>query len=806
MQLSDLRHDLQQEHNNTLRTQNELSHSQKELEKYKSDHASLTEEKNGVEAKLKASIASVREADEREHNLKGEIDVKKQRADLLEEEVARERKAIEQMEVEKKLKVEEMLKDQEDSRKAHHQTVEELRQEIDTGEKEKRATEKKANETAMTLSHRDQELHSSVQKVSDLEATLNSVRKDLAEERARSESDQKTHREDHRESETKISKLEGELGSLRSTNSENQDALDQLKKDHSGALDSLKAVREEHRAAQDAADKASRDSHRSTEGLKRDIAELNNANERLTKAKLTEMDALSSKVSRLESSLETEKFASEKFKKLANETQTTMEENDTQFNIKLDKALAELDSEVQAKSQLSDELENLKQTNERQSTAASVDIEALNDELEEEKRRVSTATNEKTRVQAEVDGLKKKTERLNSELESAKSGLNSKNEESADLARELRSIKRKLELSAESAAEEKKRGDVAEEKLSELEAAKEGVAKELQDALKLHSDSLKEVVILKKGVQQAKDDSDKRHQDVASMKDKLETAEEQILEMKRSMGEKETEISKLLGEIVRIKEFEDSNEFMEGKLKKFEQEVERMLEDIGSSRKAQLQAESAVTEHQLKAQRFEDHTIALSSDLEAMGKETKLLRETLESVRATSTAKDEAADAARRKAEIAIAGKKALEVELEEMRSRLSEVGRSKRTSESEAMTARRECDAMAIELEETLNKLRRVEGDYAEAIQNVQVGEEVAVLRSQLSSMRNQLLGVEDDDWENGEEGTGSPRKMKLSQSAVLEHKREKEAYEVVISKVRSCEERSDGLRRRVYKLRHRF
>ena len=164
MQIADLKHELQQEHNNTLRTQNETAHVQKELEKYKSDHAALTVERNSLDVKLKASISAVREGEEREHILKGEVEVQKQRGELLEEEIEEQKKWVDQREEEHAEKIRATLKDQEECRKAHHQALEELRDDIDREQKEKRLAEKKINEANLTLSHREQELHSMTQK------------------------------------------------------------------------------------------------------------------------------------------------------------------------------------------------------------------------------------------------------------------------------------------------------------------------------------------------------------------------------------------------------------------------------------------------------------------------------------------------------------------------------------------------------------------------------------------------------------------------------------------------------------------
>lgn len=82
----------------------------------------------------------------------------------------------------------------------------------------------------------------------------------------------------------------------------------------------------------------------------------------------------------------------------------------------------------------------------------------------------------------------------------------------------------------------------------------------------------------------------------------------------------------------------------------------------------------------------------------------------------------------------------------------------------------------------------------------------QVAVLRSQMARMRAQMVGAEmDEDGEmfdddgNLVHGGGSPRKGRLNESALMESKREKEAYETVISKLRAELEEEAETRRRL-------
>ncbi|GMH88197.1 hypothetical protein TL16_g11084 [Triparma laevis f. inornata] len=789
MNQSDLKHDMQMAENQATRVQNELKSTTAELEQVKKN---LDE----TDAKLKEKTGQARETEDKAHSLEGDLETQRQQVDLLQDELDEKEKWIKKKVEHHDEKIHSMMAEAEEALKSHHSTVENLRGDIEREVKERRTVERKLAESKIETDHVTQELNSVKYELTNSESSLSQLHEELKDERALREKTSSSLRDNLNAAEKKSGELANELSIAKLSLKDITMSFDQIKLDHAKASTDLKATRDELRALKEESEKNERESHRTIENYKREMSELSHNMERVTKTKTSENENLSNQISRFESLLEEEKANSEKMKKEKNELIIQIEEDKTQFNIKLDKALSELTTETQAREMADDALATLKVANGRDSSRHGAEIESLNEELEEEKRRVSQANNEKARVHAEVDSLKKKAEKFHSDLEAVNSQIAVKNEETDELAREMRSARRKLELASESASEEKKRADLAEEKVRQLDHAKEGVTKELQDALKLHSDLLKDVVALKKDLQRAKDDLSETGTVNVTLKEKLDLSEELALETSRVVSEKEAEINKLNSEIARIKEYEDNNSFMASKIRKFEGEVERMLEDVGSSRKAQLEAESALMEHQLKAQRFEDQVISLNSDLEAVNKETRILRETLDTVRATNVAKDEGLEAAQRRSEVASAGKKAIEDELEDLRRRFGELGRGKRALESESMAAKRECDAMAIDLEETKNKLRRVENDYAEALQNVAVGEEVAVLRSQLTTLRSQLING-GEEFEVGEEDVydeignlmitpNSPRKMKLSEKAALEQKREKEAYEMVISKLR--------------------
>ncbi|GMH96925.1 hypothetical protein TrVE_jg13422 [Triparma verrucosa] len=789
MTQSELRHNFQMEQNTSARLKNEASSVEAELNLVK-------KALDDAETKIKEKTNLAKEVEERAYSAESEIASQRQRVSLLENELKEKEKWVKKKDEQHEEKVHSMMQEAEEALKSHHSTVENLRADVEKEVTDRRNVERKLAESKLEMDHLSQELNSVKYELSTEQSSLSQLHEELKDERTLREKTSSSLRENLNAAEKKSGELSNELSNTKLSLKDVKQNFDQVKLDHAKASADLKTTREELRGVKEESEKASREAHRTIENNKRELSELTHNIDRITKSKTSELENLNKQITRLNSLLEEEKANSEKMKKEKNDIVIQKEEDDTQFNIKLDKALSELATEVQAREQADQALATLKVSNDRESSRHSAEIESLNEDLEEEKRRVSTANNEKARVHAEVDSLKRRVEKYASDIEAVNSNLNVKSEEYDEMARELRSTRRKLEVANESASEEKKRADMSEEKVHQLDHVKEGVTKELQDALKLHSDLLKDVVALKKDLQHAKDDLAESNITGATLKEKLELSEDVTQETSRIVSEKEAEINKLNGEISRIKEYEDSNIFMASKLRKFEGEIQRMLEDVGSSRKAQLEAESALTEHQLKAQRFEDQVISLQSDLEAVSKETRILRETLDTVRATSTAKDEAAEAAQRRSEVANAGKKAIEEELEDLRERFAELGRGKRAMESESMAAKRECDAMAIDLEETKNKLRRLENDYAEALQNVAVGEEVAVLRNQLTSLRGQLLngGEEFDPTEEVYDENGnlmitpnSPRKLKLSEKAALEHKREKEGYEMVISKLRA-------------------
>jgi chromosome segregation ATPase len=196
----------------------------------------------------------------------------------------------------------------------------------------------------------------------------------------------------------------------------------------------------------------------------------------------------------------------------------------------------------------------------------------------------------------------------------------------------------------------------------------------------------------------------------------------------------------------------------------------------------------------LKLQRITDANEALALDMDSKKAEIKVVRETLESVRAANAAKDDAVEASMRKAEVALSGKAIVEREIDELRNSVILMSKAKRAAESESANNRRELDALKVESEDTKNRLRRTESALVEARNDAAVGDQVAVLRNQMSRMRAQMVGSEMN--EDGEmfdedgnliEGGSSPRKGRLNESAMMEAKRERDAYETVIGRLRA-------------------
>lgn len=294
------------------------------------------------------------------------------------------------------------------------------------------------------------------------------------------------------------------------------------------------------------------------------------------------------------------------------------------------------------------------------------------------------------------------------------------------------------------------------------ESAKEALAVELAESIKLHGDGMKEVVSLKKVVQQLKDEMHENDAASGLLKSKVKDAEAAGSAKDKKMGEMEVRIHELQGEVAKLREFEESSEYMHSKVKKVEAELERCTLEVSESRKKELASDGDLKELTLKFQRMTDGNEAITLDLDAkkaevsherrrgarptskrfvgwsmlptstlktnnsLAPQVRILRETLDSVRAANVAKDDAVEASARKAEIALSGKAIVEKEIEELRGSVVMLAKSKRAAEGESSEVRRELDALKIESEDLRNRLRRTENNLVEARNDAAVGEEV--------------------------------------------------------------------------------
>ncbi len=794
MSKQDLQKDISSLNNKVTKHSNDLKMSHRDLEKYKKASTDLSTKLENSQAKQKEAEAKINTLEADNKHITTSFDNTKYELSKFEKIVADKDEWIKKLEKQSQEEHEKMIKDSEENLKAHQSALSEERTSLDNEKKEKRAIEMKLDETLRLINNLNLEVSSLKKDKHNNEETISSMQKEKIEARESSEASYKRLHEELDSAQAKVTSLSSELTrtsrDLRNTSSE----LEQTKSDKANLTSELSSTKEELHNLTNDNEESSRSMSRQIEDLKREQAESKANSEHDISTKNNEIDSLKMEVASLNTLLEEEKSQMEKQKKRAQDALASLDSERESKVKELDKVCSELSVAKLEATSSSEALSNFKAVAARESARQTADLEALNSENEEEKRRSSTLASEKSRMSVELDGLNRKVDRLTADLEMATTSSNARSEECDELQREVRSYKRKLELSEEKSNESIRRAEIAEDKLSTTEAAKETIAQELTEALRLHGDNQKEILNLKKTLSTLKDELNESDANMSVLRQKIKDGEEIVLSKSKLASEKDARISELLSQIAKLKEFEEASDFMQNKVKKVELELDRCLAEISESKKSQLDAEGKLVEVTLKAQRHEDHAEQLQGDIQSSKQEIKTLRETLSATRAANMAKDDAVDAANRKAEVALSGKAIIEKELEELRESILSLSKAKRFAESEASSTRREHDVVQIELEDVRNRLKRTEASLIEARNDAAVGDEVAVLRNQLSKMRAAMMGGTEafegemfDEEGNLIETGGSPRKGRLNETALMEAKREREAFELVISKLRN-------------------
>ena len=411
--------------------------------------------------------------------------------------------------------------------------------------------------------------------------------------------------------------------------------------------------------------------------------------------------------------------------------------------------------------------------------------------LESEKIKCKALTTEKNKLLGEHEALVRLTERLNKENAEDKESKAAMSEEIDELQRETRSCKRKLELSEETIVEIKRKGNLTEEKLKATEKANEANEQQISNLERQNAGNSREQMGLKKEISALKQDLIDRGNDLTSAKEKSVELGNESLRAQEDLESLKQQNKKLTKTVEAMKESSEEASFYVEKSKNLETEMSKMVTDISKAREEQVKTSQSNTELQLGIRRMEDSIANLNDDIGSKKEENSVLRETLISVKQAGSAKEEAIEAANNQIKVLQNGKKLLEDELESMRESTMEVNKMKRISESECTKLKRLNDSLHIDNEELKNRLQKLETELESLQAEATVGNEVAILRKQMSVMRNQMLdgeggGGELDDYSYDLEDVDSPRKKRMNESKILEQKREKEAYETIISKLR--------------------
>lgn len=617
---------------------------------------------------------------------------------------------------------------------------------------------------------------------------IKSLQDEMKEMKEEHERTSRSFKDEAEASYVRCSKLMEDLSVSKNVSMSAKVQLESLEVNNNELSEKLEATKEELRTLKAGSEETLRDRARTITELRGEVAELKQQSSSFAATKRSEIDNLKERNDGLSRALEEEREGRRVDEGKAQESLEALELKESEFNASINSANAKLRAAAEEVAGLKESLSAAKNSSESDATKFASEMEDLRRELDNEVKRANGAEREKNRISSDFESLKRKFDRMATDLDSRTSALADKTKTSEETSREVWGLKRKLDLSIEKAKDLEREMKIVRGDLETSEITKDELNHKLNDALKLHSDSAKEVGALKKSVQLLKDDVAEADAATAALRSKAKEDADLVSDRDKALLEKEQMISELSTKVAQLQECEDGRGALESRAKSLEAELDKCLVSIANDKQSQLEAERTLTAESLKAQRFHDQVSGLTSDLDMTKTEVATLRETLKSVRATNLAKDEVVDAANKKADVALAGREAIERELGEMRESFRDLTKSKRLAESESMSAKRECDASKIELEECRNKLRRVETELAELRSEAGVGEEVAVLRSQLSKMKKEMLGGEegigDGDWSGG---AGSPRKHKLNQTSIVESKREKELYEKVISNLRA-------------------
>ena len=590
-----------------------------------------------------------------------------------------------------------------------------------------------------------------------------------------------------------------------------QSALETIKLNFNANQDELSNIKISLHNTTEQKEDNDRENARKFSTLKRAALEEEGKSNQLLLGKNNEIENLLKDIRVLEKHVEEEKMAKERFKKKNTDLNATIDDLTERKNEEIERLQKEFASSKADIAVSNENLTSLKLSTLKQASRFENELETFQTDLVEEKRKVSHLNSENGKLTLELETVARKNVSLNSEKNAAIIDKEANCELIDELRREVRGLGRKCELSEDKNHESIRRAELSEEKCKTLEIANENATHELDNLEKLSTLSQKEIITTKKDIHSLKEELNSLEKHQSILKGKLE--ENQSLNSQLSLSEAtlQEKLTKVESANYSLGEKLEQNSSIVSKSKKLEQELSNIMTDITKSREEALAATSNFNDLQLKSKRLEDTTANLNANLFASKEEVAVMRETLQNVKAANAAKDDAVAAANKKAEITLHGKKNAEEELEEVRKNLYEMARNKRAAETECSKLRRTNDSLQIDVEEVGNKLRRCESELEEIRSASSVGDEVAILRKQMHSMRSKMLGEDgenddedcaffedaenegNDDLNNSNEehsqvnrSVSSRRRVRINESKLLEAKREKEAYETIIGKLR--------------------
>jgi hypothetical protein len=408
-------------------------------------------------------------------------------------------------------------------------------------------------------------------------------------------------------------------------------------------------------------------------------------------------------------------------------------------------------------------------------------------ELEEERARMNVVGKEKVRITVEFETLTRRFDNQVKDMAKVEENLKDTKAQLQEASKKVRALTRDLQTSEENQSVMARRLESLQQQLSVADNGRTTLTREVDSLSQQIAELVQEQETVKTKFLRLNEECELAKREKEALGSSLRIAEDEVVEARRQVKLEQDKIQKLAEELEQSKDSVEECRRLRGQVSSLQEEADHAVRRCVELDKLLSAERTEVEESRFKQKRLEGELQSSRQKCETLLQEMASLREQVRREVGASRARQDAVEAAEERTQTAMAGKQALEAQLEELTTTYVRSLNDKRQTEEENIQLQAELSLAREEAESLRMHAIRSREAVSEAEKAERLTVEVECLRKQLAAMRIAML--EGD--RSAEEGEDEVDKLRI------ETMRQKKVFEGIINSLRTeladeCEERT--------------